>query len=64
MSLKGGGEMKNQSTTAFLDAVQEEELATSIHMMTYIQAKYSMLRIPKDILERINSSILDMTRLV
>jgi hypothetical protein len=39
MSLKGGGEMKNQSTAAFLDAVQEEELATSIHMMTYIQAK-------------------------
>lgn len=31
--------MKNQSTTAFLDAVQGEELATSIDMMTYIQAK-------------------------
>jgi hypothetical protein len=31
--------MKNQSTTAFLDAVQDEELATIIYMMTYIQGK-------------------------
>jgi hypothetical protein len=31
--------MKYQSTTAARNAVQEEELATSIYMMTYIQAK-------------------------